>query len=164
MSRIYFLSHFYTVSTCNCLQHRAALTQMHGEQWTVRFSITVSFEKHGPVSLTSSRRWTAVFILEALGRTCTPQSLYYCLFAPHIPGVVLRAHSVRGKTRTQRNACGGVAIASPPFSNEPHRAHVLFVKASHGTTFTSWSQHHFVAIGKPEWQVRKASHCGRKQR
>jgi len=25
--------------------------------------------------------------------------------------------------------------------------HVLFVKAAPGTTFTSWSQHHFVAIG-----------------
>jgi len=24
--------------------------------------------------------------------------------------------------------------------------------------FTSWAQHHFVAIGKPEWQVSKASH------
>jgi len=23
--------------------------------------------------------------------------------------------------------------------------------------------HYFVGIGKPEWQVRKASHCGSKQ-
>jgi len=39
-----------------------------------------------------------------------------------------------------------------------HQSHVLFVKFAPGTTFTSWSQHHFVAIGKPEQQVRKASH------
>jgi len=36
-------------------------------------------------------------------------------------------------------------------------------KVSHSTTFTSWSQHHFVAIGKPEGHARKASHCGSKQ-
>jgi len=28
---------------------------------------------------------------------------------------------------------------SPPFCNEAHRSHVLFVKASHSTTFASWS-------------------------
>jgi len=32
-----------------------------------------------------------------------------------------------------------------------------------GTTFTSWSKHHFVVIIKAEQQVRKASHCGTKQ-
>jgi len=37
------------------------------------------------------------------------RSLYYCLFAPHIYGVVLRAHSVRGEPRVQRNANGEVA-------------------------------------------------------
>jgi len=31
------------------------------------------------------------------------------------------------------------------------------------TTFTSWSQHHFVAIGYPERYVRKASQRGSKQ-
>ena len=92
-----------------------------------------------------------------------PWSLCYCLFAPHIYGVVLRAHSVRGEPRIQRNAKGEVATTSPPFYNEPHRSHVLFVKVLHGTTFTSWSQHHFVAIGKLERQVRKASYCGNKQ-
>jgi len=37
------------------------------------------------------------------------QSLYYCLFAPHIFDVVLRAHPVRGESRNQRNANGEVA-------------------------------------------------------
>jgi len=37
------------------------------------------------------------------------------------------------------------------------------VKAELSTTSTSWSQHHFVAIGNPEWHVRKASHRGSKQ-
>jgi len=39
-----------------------------------------------------------------------PQSLCYCLFAPHICiGVVLRAHSVRGESRIRCNASGVVA-------------------------------------------------------
>ena len=45
-------------------------------------------------------------------------------------------------------ATGEAPTASPPFYNEPHRLHVLFVKASHGRTSTSWSQNHFIAIGK----------------
>jgi len=64
-------------------------------------------------------------------------------------GIVLRAHPVRGESHIQRNAIAEVATRSPPFYNEPHRSHVLFVKSASGTTFTSWSQHHFVAIGKP---------------
>jgi len=63
----------------------------------------------------------------------------------------------------QRNASGVVATTSPPFHNKPHRSHVLCVKAEPGATFTSWSQHHFIAIGKPERHVCKASHCGSKQ-
>jgi len=46
---------------------------------------------------------------------------------------------------------------------QQHLLHVLFVKAASGMTFPSWSQHHFVAIRKPERQVCKASHCGSKQ-
>jgi len=38
-----------------------------------------------------------------------------------------------------------------------HRSHVLCVKAELGTTFTSWSQHHFVAIGNPEGICPKLS-------
>ena len=81
------------------------------------------------------------------------QSLYYFLFAPRIYIVVLRAHPLRGESNIQRDATGEVAITSPPFYNEPHRSHVLCVKAEPVTTFTSWSQHHFVAIGKPERHV-----------
>ena len=47
--------------------------------------------------------------------------------------------------------------------NEPHPLHVLFAKVASGTTFTSWSKHHFVVIGKAKQQVHKASHCGNKQ-
>jgi len=63
------------------------------------------------------------------------RSLCYCLFAPLIYIVVLRAHFVRGESHNQRNATGEVATTSPPFYNEPHRSHVLFVKAAPGTTF-----------------------------
>jgi len=80
---------------------------------------------------------------------------YRVFLLVHIPSVVNHAF--------QRNPSGVVATTSPPFYNEPHRSHVLCVKAAPSTTFTSWSQHHFVAIGKPKWQAHKASHCGSKQ-
>ena len=83
--------------------------------------------------------------------------------ATYMYGVVLHAHPVRGESHNQRNTTGEVATTSPPFFNEPHRSHVLCVKAELRTTFTSWSQHHFVAIGNPERHMRKASHCGSKQ-
>jgi len=76
---------------------------------------------------------------------------------------ILHAHPVRGESHDQRNTTGEVATTSPPFYNEPHRSHVLCVKADLGTTSTSWSQHHFVVIRNPEWHVRKASHHGSKQ-
>ena len=55
-------------------------------------------------------------------------------------GAILHAHPVRGESHNQRNTTGEVAITSPLFYNEPHRSHVLCVKAELGTTFTSWSQ------------------------
>jgi len=78
-------------------------------------------------------------------------------------GFILHAHPVRGESLNQRNATGEVATTSPPFYNEPHRSHVLCMKAELGTTSTTWPQHHFVAIGNPEQHVHKASHCGSKQ-
>jgi len=78
-------------------------------------------------------------------------------------GVILHAHPLRGESHSQRNATGEVASTSSPFYNEPHRSHVLCVKAELGMTSTSWSQHHFVAIGNPERHVCKASHRGSKQ-
>jgi len=77
--------------------------------------------------------------------------------------VILHAHPVRGESHNRLNTTGEVATTSPPFYNEPHRSHVLCVKAELGTTLTSWSQHHFVAIGNPERHVRKASHRGSEQ-
>ena len=80
---------------------------------------------------------------------------YYCLLTPRTYIFVLHAHPVRGESHNQRNTTGEVATTSPPFYNEPHRSHVLCVKAELGKTSTSWSQHHFVAIGNPERRVRK---------
>jgi len=77
-------------------------------------------------------------------------------------GDILRAHPARGESHIQRNANREVATTSPPFYNDPYRSHVLFAKVASGTTFTCWPQHHFFAIGKPDQQVRKASHCGSK--
>jgi len=88
---------------------------------------------------------------------------YYCLLAPRIYIFVLRVHLISGESHNQRNTTGEVATTSPPFCNEPHRSHVLCVKAELGTTFTSWSQHHIVVIGNPEQHVRKALYSGSKQ-
>jgi len=41
-------------------------------------------------------------------RVHAPQSLCYCLFAPRIDIVFLRAHPVRGESHIQRNATGEV--------------------------------------------------------
>ena len=97
-----------------------------------------------------------------VGRASTPRSLFYCLLAPHMYGVVLHAYPVCGESHNQCNTTPEVATTSLPFYNEPYRSHVLCVKAELRTTFTSWSQHHFVAIGNPEQRMRKASHCGSK--
>jgi len=79
-------------------------------------------------------------------------------------GFILRAHPVHGESNIPHNVNWEVATTSLPFYNEPHRSHILFVKGASGMTFTSsWSQHHFVALGKPKRQVHKASHCGSEQ-
>ena len=49
----------------------------------------------------------------ASNNTVSPtRSLFDCLFAPHICGVVLRVHSVHGEPRIQRNDSGVVATVS----------------------------------------------------
>jgi len=60
---------------------------------------------------------------------------YYCLLTPRIYIFVLRAHPVHGESHNQHNVTREVATTSPPFYNEPHLSHVLFVKAAPGTTF-----------------------------
>jgi len=75
--------------------------------------------------------------------------------ATYIYFVVLRTHPFRGESHNQRNTTGEVATTPPPFYNEPHRSHVLCVKDELGTTSTSWSQHHFVAIGSPRAKCAK---------
>jgi len=79
--------------------------------------------------------------------------VYILLFFAHILFVVNHTF----------NTTVEVATTSPYFHNEPHQSHILCEIAEPGTTFTSWSQHHFVAIGKPERYMRKASHYGSKQ-
>jgi len=62
--------------------------------------------------------------------------------------VILRADPVRGESHILRNASAEVATTSLHFYSKLHWSHVLFVKFALGTTFTCWSQHHFVAYGK----------------
>jgi len=64
-------------------------------------------------------------VAASTNRVHLPWSLCCCLFAPHMYGVVLHAHPVRGESYNQRNTTGEVATTSSPFYNEPHRSHVL---------------------------------------
>jgi len=68
---------------------------------------------------------------------------------------VLHAHPIHGESHIQHNTTREVATTSPPFYNEPHQSHVLCAEADPGTTFTSWSQHDFVAIGNPNGMCTK---------
>jgi len=85
------------------------------------------------------------------------RNLSYCgLLALHIwwcySSRTSRSWWITQSTQHHRRGCNNIAS----FFNEPHRSHVLCVKAELCTTFTSWSQHHFVAIGYPERHARKA--------
>jgi len=77
------------------------------------------------------------------------------LFFAHIPFVVDHTINATPPGRLQQH---------PLLVTTNHTDRTFFcVKAELRTTFTSWSQHHFVAIGNPEQHVRKASHRGSKQ-
>jgi len=79
--------------------------------------------------------------------------IYVVLFFAHIPYVVKHAFSAMPAESLQQR---------PLLFTTNRTNHTFFWWwLSHSTTFASWSQHHFVANGKPEWQVHKASHCGR---
>jgi len=65
-------------------------------------------------------------------------------------GVILHAHPVHGESHNQHNTTGEVATTSPPFYKEPHRSHVLCLKA--------WTRHH------PHILVTAPFCCDRKSR
>jgi len=90
-------------------------------------------------------RFTSILLEVALSG-----SLYYCSL--HI-GAILSAHPPRCESRIQPRANGVIARTFPP-CNE---SHLPFVKVAPCMDFTSWSQTHFVTIGKPARQARKAS-------
>ena len=78
---------------------------------------------------------------------CSPH-IYVVFFFAHIPFVVNHTFNARPMERLQQH----------PLIFATNRIDRTFcVKVSHSTTFTSWSQRHFVAIGKTEQQVGKAS-------
>ena len=68
-----------------------------------------------------------------------------------------------GVSRIQRHADGAASTTPPLFTTKPHRSHVPFVMVTPDMAFTSWSQHHFVAIAESQRQGRKASHNDSKQ-
>jgi len=88
---------------CCDRKSRAAYAQSFAlwQQATIEFT----WHDHSPRTLVVTFNGSQVNI----GRASTPRSLFYCLFAPHISGVVLRAHPVRGESHNQRNTTGEVA-------------------------------------------------------
>jgi len=83
---------------------------------------------------------------------------YYCLLAHGVVGVLFFTHITQSTQRHWRG-CNNI----PSFLQRTTLIARSFLKAELGTTSTSWSQHHCVAIGNPKRHVRKASHCGSKQ-
>ena len=95
--------------------------------------------------------------------TCHDNFIIAC--SRHIYDSCCSSHTSRSWwiTQSTQHHCRGCNNI-PPFYNEPHRSHVVFVKSAHlARPFTSWSQHHFVAFGNPKRYMRKASHGGSKQ-
>ena len=56
--------------------------------------------------------------------------------------VALCAHPICGESHFQCNSDWEVATTYPPFCNESHLSHVLFVKIAPGSTSTAWSKHY----------------------
>jgi len=65
----------------------------------------------------------------------TRRDHYYCLFAPHIYIIVLRAHPVRGESHIQRNANGEVATqethVNTPFNSNCYTPKTAMVVPRH---------------------------------
>jgi len=98
----------------------------------------------------------------------TPWSPYCSVFTQHTvrTGAIHSAYPVRIASRMRRRPTGRLQQHTP-FYNAPHRStNVLYAKIAPGMALASWSQQDFVAVGKPERQVRQScthTHCGSKQ-
>ena len=80
-----------------------------------------------------------------IGRASTPRSLFYCLFAPHKCMVLFFTH-IPFVVNHSINATPPERLQQHPLLFTTYRSHVLCVKAELRTTFTSWSQNHFVDV------------------
>jgi len=87
---------------------------------------------------------------------------YYCLLALHIYMVLFFTHIPFVVNQTI-NATPPERLQQHPLLFTTNRTDRTFFVWRLNSTFTSWSQHHFVAIGNPERHVRRASHRGSKQ-
>ena len=72
-----------------------------------------SFSKWPPGQINRpSLAYAIILSIVGITRDYTPQSLCYCLFAPHIDmGAILRTHPVHGESHIQRNTNGEVATS-----------------------------------------------------
>jgi len=84
-----------------------------------------------------------------------PQSLYYCLFPPHIYVIVLRAHPVRGESHNQRKTTG--EVATPLYMRRGIRAYFRSECCAGGESMTAssvnCSLHQLTSRAVPLFQV-----------
>ena len=110
---------FSATPTVRLQQHRLFFTTNRSDRtfFSWRFhTVRPSHPGHSTILLRSERPNGMCAKLSTVAasnnRVHPTRSLYYCLFAPRIYGVVPRAHSVRGESRIQRNASGVVATVA----------------------------------------------------
>ena len=90
-----------------------------------------------------------------MSQDLNPNSLHVHLWSCSCTGHAKTTLSMQCQPRSCNNI--------PSFLQRTAPIACFFVKVVPGTTFTSWSKHHFVVIGKAEQQVRKAFHCRTKK-
>ena len=80
--------------TTNRADRTFFLWRLHLARPSHRGHSTILLRSESPSVMCAKLRTVAA----SNNRDHAPQSLYYCLFAPHISGVVLRAHPARGES------------------------------------------------------------------
>ena len=100
--------------TTNCTDRTFFLWSLHLARTSHPGHSTILFRSENPNGMCTKLYTVAA----SNNRSHTTRSLYYCLFAPHRYGVVLRTHFVRGEPRIQRNANGEVATVQIEFNGK----------------------------------------------
>jgi len=101
-----------TMAWCCCDRKARAASALSFTLWQ-QAAIEITCHDHSSrTPVISFNRWHV-----SISRDYKPQSVYYCLFAPHTlyMGVIIRAHPVRGESHIQHNANREVATVHVHF-------------------------------------------------